>query len=224
PRGVTDGLVKDVREGWEYTFSDRRLALVIVLVIFHCGLTMAFDSMMPALAEGVGGGERTFSAILIGLGFGAVVGTITISKLPSEAMQGRALLVAGLGSGVAMLVLGMATVPALVVFGALLAGGTQAAYMSLSQVLVLGITPDRMRGRVMATFIMVAAGHMAFVNLGFGATADIVGVRPLLIVPAIAWTAIFATALFALPELRLLVRTGRFLERATPAPAAAAGG
>jgi MFS family permease len=212
PRRLTEGLFTDVAEGIGYVFTDRRLALVVVLVIFHCGLTMAFDSLMPALADGVGGGERTYSAILIALGAGAVVGTVSISRLVNQATQGRALAIAGFGSGGAMVVLGLGVTPQTVVVGAFLAGATQAAYMSISQVFVLGITPDRYRGRVMATFIMVAAGHMAFVNLGFGATADILGVRPLLIVPGLVWTAVFLGAFLAIPELRLLLRTGRFRE------------
>lgn len=213
-RALTDGLFKDVREGIGYVFTDRRLALVVTLVIFHCALTMAFDSLMPALSDEVGGSERTYSAILMGLGAGAVVGTVSISRLANQATQGRALAIAGFGSGGAMVVLGLGMTPATVVAGAFLAGATQAAYMSISQVFVLGITPDQYRGRVMATYVMVAAGHMAFVNLGFGATADILGVRPLLIVPGLIWTAVFLAAFLVIPELRLLLRTGRFREYA----------
>ncbi len=223
-RRMRDGLLKDVRDGVEYVFTERRIALVVILVIFHCGLTMAFDSMMPALSTEVGGGERTYSAILMGLGAGAVTGTVLISRLGPNASQGRALLIAGFGSGGAMVVLGTAQIPEVVVLGAFLAGATQAGYMSLSQVLVLGVTPDYIRGRVMATFVMLAAGHMAFINLGFGATADITGVRPLLVIPGILWAAAFLGALLAIPDLRILVRTGRFRDQPAPAAAEAAGG
>lgn len=219
-RRMTEGLFSDVIEGIEYVFRDRRIALVVIMVIFHCALTMAFDSMMPALSDEVGGGERTYSAILIALGAGAVVGTLGISRLANDTTQGRALAIAGVGSGLAMVVMGLGTTPEALVAGAFLAGCTQAAYMSISQVFVLSITPDRFRGRVMATYIMVTAGHMAFVNLGFGATADMVGVRLLLIIPGLIWLAVFAAAFIGIAELRLLLRTGRFREYAdaTPAP------
>lgn len=224
PRRLTEGLLADVREGMEFVFNDRRIALVTVLVIFHCGLTMAFDSMMPALSSEVGGGERGYSAILIGLGAGAVVGTVTISKLKEDVSTGRALAIVGFGSGGAMVVLGMANIVEVMVLGAFIAGATQAAYMSLSQVLILGITPDYVRGRVMATFVMLAAGHMAFLNLGFGASADVIGVRPLLIVPGLLWAAAFLGAIIAIPDLRVLIRTGRFRGHpATPAAEAAGG-
>ena len=212
-RSLTSGIFSDIAEGMEYVGRDPRLALVITLVVLHCALTMAFDSMMPGLSADVGGGARTYSAILMGLGAGAVVGTVLVSRISSDAAQGRAMLVTGAGSGLAMVVMGFGTTPMAVVAGAALAGGMQASYMALSQAFVQQVTPDRLRGRVIATFIMLAAGHMAFVNLGFGAWADFIGIRVLLIVPGLIWTGIFGLAILGLPDLRLLLRTGRFRER-----------
>lgn len=224
--GLTSGIFRDIAEGMEYVGRDPRLALVITLVVLHCALTMAFDSMMPGLTADVGGGAQTYSAILMGLGAGAVAGTVMVSKIQTSAMQGRALLITGMGSGLAMVMIGFAHTPAMVVLGAMFAGGTQASYMSISQAFVQEVTPDRLRGRVIATFIMLAAGHMAFVNLGFGAWADFVGVRPLLVIPGLIWTALFIAAILGLPELRLLLRSGRFRERHVPFAAGveAAGG
>lgn len=224
--GLTSGIFRDIAEGMEYVGRDPRLALVITLVVLHCALTMAFDSMMPGLTADVGGGAQTYSAILMGLGAGAVMGTVLVSKIQTSAVQGRALLITGMGSGLAMVMMGVAQTPAMVVLGAVFAGGTQASYMSISQAFVQEVTPDRLRGRVIATFIMLAAGHMAFVNLGFGAWADFVGVRPLLVIPGLIWTGLFIAAILGLPELRLLLRSGRFRERHIPFAAGveAAGG
>ena len=43
----------------------------------------------------------------------------------------------------------------------------------------------------MAFYIMIAAGFMAFMNLGFGLLADITGERMLCAIPGIAWMLIF---------------------------------
>ena len=64
-----------------------------------------------------------------------------------------------------------------------------------------------------AAVVMLAAGHMAFVNFGFGWLADSVGVRALLIVPGLIWTAAFLAAVLLLPEVRSLVRSGNFRPR-----------
>jgi MFS family permease len=185
---------------------------------------MAFDSMMPALATEVGGGETLYSSVLIALGVGAIGGTLTVSLLRSDRSKGLVLSVVGVGSGLAMVVLGTATAPAMVIGGALLAGATQASYMTVSAALIQEIVADALRGRVMSLFIMIAAGHMAFMNLGFGRAADAVDIRLLLVGPGLLWAAIFLVAMVSLVEVRSLVRRGRFVSVAPVATASAAAG
>lgn len=211
-------LFSDIGDGFAYVERDPRLVVVLVLVGFHCGATMAFDSMMPTLATVVGGSSLTFSGIVVGIGAGAIVGTFVVSMLPTEEATGRSFLVVGVGSGLAMLVIGFATTPFMAVTGGVLAGATQASYMALSSTFVQAIVPDAFRGRVMSLYVLLAAGHMAFVNFGFGWLSDGIGVRALLIVPGLLWIVVFVAAVFLLPEVRALVSTGAF--RARPAPAA----
>ena len=213
-------ILRDIGDGFSYLERDARVAFVMALVGLHCGLTMAFDSMMPTLATSVGGADRTYSAIIVGVGVGAIAGTLTISMLRSERAQGRAMLLAGIGSGAAMLVIGFAATPYMAVFGGMLSGVTQASYMALSATFVQRTVPDEVRGRVMSIYLMLAAGHMAFANFGFGWLADGLGVRVLLIFPAMIWILSFLTAAAMLPEVRSLVRSGAFRPRpATPAVA-----
>lgn len=212
-----------LRDGFDYARRDRRVATVLVLVALHCGFTMAFDSMMPTLSTMIGGDSGTYSSILVGLGAGAVVGILSLSMMSTPAAQGRAFFVAGVGSGLAMLALGFATIPAAAIVGAALAGATQASYMALSVTFIQQIVPDEFRGRVLSLFSLLAAGHMAFINLGFGWFSEIVGVRPLLIVPGLLWVAIFLIAGAGLEDVRHLLREGSFAT-ATPARADAAAG
>lgn len=200
----------DLREGFAYVERDRRVATVMVLVMLHCGLTMAFESMMPTLSTTVGGASTTYSAILVGIGVGAIAGTVTLSLVRTPVALGRALTLAGFGSGLSMLVIGLASSPAVVVAGAALAGATQASFMTLAALLIQQVVPDALRGRVMSLYLMLAAGIMAFLNFGFGWAADGVGVRLLLVTPALLWTAVFLTAAVGLGEVRHLLRRGTF--------------
>ena len=95
--------------------------------------------------------------------------------------------------------------------------------MALSVVFIQQIVPDEFRGRVLSLYSLLAAGHMAFVNLGFGWLSEIVGVRPLLIVPGLLWVGIFLVASVSLDDVRHLLREGSFGTSA-PAPAPAATG
>lgn len=215
------GLGADLGRAVRYVGRDRRLLVVIGLVAAHCSLTMAFDSMMPTMAEKVGGGSNLYSSILIGLGAGAIVGTLVVSQLNAERVRGAAFAVVGVGSGLAMVVMGTATTGAVVVLSAVLAGLTQAAYMTMSATLVQTIVTDEFRGRVSSFYIMIAAGHMAILNLGFGRTAEAVDVRVLLVGPGLLWIAVFGGGYVALAGLRSLIHRGRF-ESMEPALAAAA--
>ena len=218
PALALGSLFSDVRAGFAYVERDPRLVVVLVLVGFHCGTTMAFDSMMPTLATTVGGSSVTFTGIIVGIGAGAIIGTLVVSMLPTEEAMGRSFLVVGVGSGLAMLVIGFASTPFMAVTGGVLAGATQASFMALSTTFVQAIVPDAFRGRVMSLYIMLAAGHMAFVNFGFGWLSDGIGVRALLIVPGLVWIAVFLAAAFLLPEVRSLVSTGAFRARLAPVP------
>ena len=218
--GATEGplldrrrLLRDIGAGFSYVERDPRVAVVLVLVGLHCGLTMAFDSMMPTLATSVGGASRTYSGIIVAVGIGAIAGTLTVSMLRDELAQGRALAVVGSTSGLAMLVIGFSTTPLMAVFGGILAGASQSSFMALSATFVQRTVPDELRGRVMSIYLMLAAGHMAFINFGFGWLADSIGVRVLLIVPGLIWTALFLGAILLLPEVRSLVRSGNFRPR-----------
>jgi MFS family permease len=216
-------VLTQLRDGFDYTRRDSRVATVLVLVGFHCGFTMAFDSMMPTLATDIGGDSGTYGSILVGLGAGAVVGVLSLSMLKTPQAQGRAFFIAAVGSGLAMLTFGFATVPAAAIAGATLAGGTQASFMALSVVFIQQIVPDEYRGRVLSLYSLLAAGHMALINLGFGWLSEIVGVRPLLIVPGLLWVGIFLAAGLSLADVRQLLREGSFRTTA-PAAATATGG
>ncbi len=212
-------LWRSIGEGFAYVERDRRVATMIAFVVFHCTLTMAFDSMLPRLAADIGGGSGTFGAISIGIGLGSILGTLSLSMLRQQLVLGPVLVLTGLGSGLAMVLFALTTTPQAAVAATVLVGAAQATYMSLTAVFVQQVLPDAMRGRVMSIYSMLAGGDMALANFGFGWLSDIVGVRPLLIVPGLLWTAILIAGIAFVPELRHIVRRGAF----RPQPAHAAG-
>ncbi len=212
-RAVADAVSKlsaDLRAALRYIAADPRLLTVIALVGAHCSLTMAFDAMLPALSDEIGGSEGLYSTILIALGGGALVGTLGVSQLRKESSRAISFVVSGIGSGLSIFLLGVASGPNAVLPAAVLAGISQASYMALSATLVQSVVADRFRARVMSMYIMIAAGHMAILNLGFGQFAEAVEVRALLAVPGLIWVALFLTMVLVLPEARSVAIRGRF--------------
>ena len=213
-------IARDIGRGFAYVGRDPRLLVVIGLLGPHCAFTMAFNALMPRLATDLGGDERTFSAIVMGVGVGAIVGTLLLSMVRQRLVQGYTLALTGVGSGLAMVAMGAASTPAVAVLAAVLAGGTQATYMAISQTLVQQVVPDELRGRVLSIYVMLAAGHMALVNIGFGWLADSVGVRPLLVIPGLLWIGVFFVAMLVLSELRHVLMSGDFRPRVAAAEVA----
>ena len=68
----------------------------------------------------------------------------------------------------------------------------------------------------MSFYIMIAAGHMALLNLGFGQIAEVVDVRVLLVVPGLAWVVLFLVFALTLPEARSVSFKGRFTYEEQP--------
>ncbi|MCS5682205.1 MAG: MFS transporter [Actinomycetota bacterium] len=200
----------DLSAALRYVVSDRRLLVVIGLVGAHCSLTMAFDSMLPALSDRVGGSEGLYSGVLVALGLGALVGTLGVSQIRNDATRALTFVVSGVGSGLSIMLLGIATGPNVVLPAAVLAGLTQASYMALSATLVQGVVADQFRARVMSLYIMIAAGHMAILNLGFGQLAEILEVRVLLVAPGLLWIVLFLVFIAILPEARSVAVSGQF--------------
>ena len=186
------------------------------MVGVHCSLTMAFDAMLPALSDKVGGSEGLYGSILIALGGGALIGTLGVSQIHKASTRAASFVATGIASGLSIVLLGVATSRNLVLPAAVLAGLSQAGYMALSATLVQGVVADKFRGRVMSFYIMIAAGHMALLNLGFGQIAEVVDVRVLLVVPGLAWVVLFLGFALTLPEARSVSFKGHFTYEEQP--------
>ena len=220
PKGAVAAAVMtlgaDLRAALRYVGADRRLLTVIGMVGVHCSLTMAFDAMLPALSDKVGGSEGLYGSILIALGGGALVGTLGVSQIHKASTRAASFVATGIASGLSIVLLGVATSRNLVLPAAVLAGLSQAGYMALSATLVQGVVADKFRGRVMSFYIMIAAGHMALLNLGFGQIAEVVDVRVLLVVPGLAWVVLFLVFALTLPEARSVSFKGHFTYEEQP--------
>ena len=191
-----EGPVRQLADGVRYSATEPVVGMLILLVFFHCGLTMSYDALMPMYAdEHVGHGSNAFSLLMLTVGAGSMVGTLMLAGVSARWHRGRLLLVTGLLSGLspAALALAMRWEPALV--AAALMGATQALFMSLTSAFLQTATPDRYRGRVLSLYLMIGGGIMAFGNLGAGYLGDRWGTTPVLLIPAVAFTAIVVLSL-----------------------------
>ena len=77
-------------EGVRYITSQPLIAMVTILVCFHCGLTMAFESSLPAFTNEVLRDPAGFGILMTAVGIGAAAGSIHIGGVRSALIRGRA--------------------------------------------------------------------------------------------------------------------------------------
>jgi MFS family permease len=210
---------ENLMEGVRFIVASPPVAMAMVLVMFHCALTMSFDSLLPAFAaRRLDAGAASFSTLAMGVGAGALVGTIYVSGLDG-ASRGRNFLALGVLSGLApmamALPMGMMSLPVAVATTAAM-GATQGAFMALAGALIQVAAPDELRGRVTSIYLLFAGGLMAWVNLINGTLADIWHVPLLFLIPAAAYIVIFFSLLAGRSTLRAIFREGSLLGQPAP--------
>jgi MFS family permease len=164
------------------------------MVFFHCSLTMAFESLLPTFAaqefsghsltlpasaapthehgDGLAptdGGFNTeatgFATLMMGVGAGALVGSILIGGIQSRLARGRLYLAMGVLSGFGQVLLAFAPNMGMAVVAAAVMGGSQAAFMTMGQALMQSLAADEFRGRLASLNTLSFGGIMAVMNL-----------------------------------------------------------
>jgi MFS family permease len=209
---------KNLAAGAVYVYQTPMLRAIVLIALFHCGLTMSFESLLPVLstsqlnAEGAG-----FSYLMMAVGAGALVSAMTLAGIRSEVTKGRLFLYVGVLSGLAPVVLGLSTSMAWALIGAVLMGVSQAAFMTLTHTMIQSIVSDGVRGRVGGIYSVHIGGTMATINLFNGLLADYIDAQFVLIAGGLAFVAIMVLS-WNYNSLRQIYTKG--LAREAPATAA----
>ena len=136
------------------------------MAFFHCGLTMSFESLLPALSsEQLDAQGSGFALLMMGVGAGALISAMTLAGVESEITKGRLFLIVGLLSGLAPCALALAPTVPLALIGAFFMGLGQAAFMTLTHTMIQSVVPDGIRGRVAGIYSVHIGGIMASANL-----------------------------------------------------------
>ncbi len=213
-------------EAFRYIGANPQIRLVIAVVSAHCLFTMSFDSMLPILAKReFGGGTGMFSALLMGIGGGALLGTLSLSFLRTDSLRGRLFIATGIVSGLTLAIAGLAPTRELAVLGIALSGGAQAMFVALGSTLIQAVVQDEIRGRVMSLYALFGGGVMAVMIFSNGAATDVINVRYLIWVPGLIFAVLLSVWALMHSELRYVFEHGAlYLGRLHPDPTLKAGG
>lgn len=205
------GFIDDFLGGLAYVYDRPVLRLMLVILVAHCGLTMAFESLLPSFAHNqLHAGDEGFGALMMGVGSGAFVASLFVSGLQTHRGRGNALIITGLLSGLGQVLLSLTTSLAVGVLAAAIMGGAQAAFMTMGQAVTQSIATNEFRGRVASINSFSLGGMMALMNLFNGSISDSVGVQPLLLIYGLTFGLIVAVTILPI--------TGRQVYGRTPLP------
>jgi MFS family permease len=185
-----------------------RYSPAIRALIFRSGCVMFFASgllaLLPSVAHNVKDSTIVYGLLLGCFGLGAVLGALLLQ--PAQARLSTERVVSG-----GIVLFGVATIaaaslhalPALSM-AILMGGAAWIVFISLFNVLILNLTPDWVRARVLAVSLVVFQGAVAAGSAAWGALAGRVGIQNALLWAGVGTVATAVLWLFLqLPNLNI---------------------
>jgi MFS family permease len=201
------GAMKDLKEGFRYTFGFEPIRAVLVLLGMISLMGMSYVVLMPVMAKNIlGGGPGTLGALMSSAGFGALAATFFLASRRAAVKIGYMLPAA---SGLfAFGIMGLAFSRSMWTAVPLLAisGFGFMTHMAVSNIVLQTISDDDKRGRVMSFYSMAVVGMAPLGSLLAGILASWIGTPNALF--AGACFCLIASLFFArrVPDLQLKAR------------------
>jgi MFS family permease len=197
------------KQGLRYVGDQPVIRFVILIAFFHCGLTMAFESLLPGfsraqLVHDHGGATATgFGTLMMGVGAGSLIGSLSIAGIDSAKTRGTLYLITGIISGLGLVFLAFTTTLWVATIAAALMGGGQAAFMTMGQAITQAMAADEYRGRVASINTFMLGGAMSIMNLANGALGGVITPQLLIALNGGAFVIVMMFSAFALTGRRV---------------------
>jgi MFS family permease len=214
----------EIREAAAFALAHSPIRDLLLLLGVVSLVGMPYAVLMPVFADRVlGGGAGTMGVLLGAAGVGALAAALALAVRASPRGLGRWVAGSAVGFGVALVAFSLARSLAPACLALLVAGFCLMTQMAASNTLLQVLTPDRLRGRIMAFYSMMFMGMAPFGALGAGAAAARLG-APLTIavggLVSIAGGALLAGRLPALREGARQLRAAHEVVAGEPSGAA----
>ena len=166
---------RNIFDGFAYVYTTPIVLAMIMFAVFHCTLTMSYESLLPAMSEIMSktGDPNHAGLLMSGIGVGALISSVLLAGVRTDAVRGRVFLFVGLTSGLTYVALGVSSLMEMALLFAVLLGASTAGFMTVTHTVIQAVVPDGVRGRVSGIYSMHVGGSMAFANLFNGILADV---------------------------------------------------
>lgn len=201
----SSSILSDLRGGLMYIRSQKTiLGLLLMMGIPHV-LCFPYQTMLPIFArdilhQGAGG----FGAMLSFAGIGALTGAMSIYHLSRSMGRGRTMIVAAGVVGLALIGLSRSTSYPVTLACMVLAGYGTVVYIASINAVLQTLASDRMRGRVVGTYVFVSQGLSPIGSLWIGGLAEFSSPQFAVLSGGLVFVAISVIVWLRRPDIRLL--------------------
>jgi len=190
---VGSGLLRPLREGFQYIRSLPGVRTVVGVAGYHCALTMAYIGILPQyVSQTLSSGSGAYSLLIALVGLGAIIGTLSLAAITDERLRGQIYLSTAILSGLALTALGASGSEAAAVVATILIGASQAMFITLSLAYIQRDLEEAIRGRLVSAFLVVTAGLQALANWLYGLLAGSFRPSSLMLVLGLAFVVVVA--------------------------------
>lgn len=169
-------------EGFHFAWTSRPIRALLLLLGVTSLTGMPFTVLMPIFADRILHGGARGLGILMGLsGVGALAGALFLAARPSIRGLGKVIAGSSLGFGASLILFGLSRIFWLSGLVLVLVGFFMLSQMASSNSLIQAMSPDRLRGRIMAVYSMMLLGMAPLGALFAGFLAQRIG-APLTVV------------------------------------------
>lgn len=205
PRRCAGSTFGDIRDGLRAVAADKRIVALICLLAAVSLFGMSFSTLLPAWAVQILHGDARVNGLLQSArGLGALAAALWIASVAHRRLKGRTISAASLLFPVMLLLFSFTRVLSLSLLAIVAVGATNITVNNLANAIVQTLTPDAVRGRVMAVYMLGFFGFMPLGALLAGTLATVIGV-PFTIVLGASGTLVCALIVAAaVPSIRRL--------------------
>jgi MFS family permease len=199
-------MLKDLREGLDYTFGFPPIKHLILLLGIVSLMGMSYSVLMPVFAKEIlHGDSHTYGFLMGAAGFGALTGALFLASRKTVLTLGRIVPGAAILFGTGLIIMSVSRSFILSLVLMVFIGLGMMMQAASSNTILQTITDDDKRGRVMSFYTMAVMGTAPFGSLLAGAMAKVIGTPWTMFSGGIATILGALFFLRKLPELKAIV-------------------
>lgn len=168
--------MQDILEGFRFVKDARPIRTLLLLLGLVSLVGMPYSVLMPIFADRIlHGGARGLGILMGATGVGALSGALTLALKKGLKGISRIISYCALGFGAALILFSFSKIFWLSALLLVPVGYFMMVQMASSNTLLQSMSPDRLRGRVLAVYSMMFMGMAPFGALFAGAVAERIG-------------------------------------------------